>query len=698
MPSTSRSKKRRRSSSKDKGFSLRSVETLFSKQLMRVIGILFLGASLWFAANSTDTIFKIAKNLVSPNELITKQSPVSPSVTEQIIPPVQAPSSPITFPMVLILFAMLTGWLGLQLLTRWRKRAEFQIISVFLVFIALLAMIRSYGWQVELFFPLLIFIAVGLSFFGQHLSHTGTRINFLFTWGLFSLWWLLKIMINGQTDQLLSFFILASLIFLTFHLILLFKGFAGHRLLSNYMEVIAIGLNLGLYFALVSLTILKFYDKFPLFFFTFSLSVVYILSLLGMELSRKPFRKIPFLISALALLSLLLPLLFYENQVILLAGSLSVLLLFYSRQTKDQPSIIISLGLVALMILVFLKDIVFAYAPAAFMGGMTGNTSLLYKGLIAGFFISLVAFVDRRQLKDLTISYSRKWFSRRRYRMLLKIVFLVGLYSGLFWFWHYSWIAINGYEEVGLISWFSFLCLFFIVAIPWLSAQRSSILSLAILGSVIMTLVYPSLLSLQNVKLLDLYVRGVQSGLTLFPLHYVPAALFLIFIAIVLQYVGRAFKENTIAKRIFLIYAVVMILYIFISEMVLTGLFMNAESQLEVSEIRSQLLGLPTTMILFAGGLLLLIWGFFRQKRFGRTLAMILLFMAAFKLIYLDLKTISLFTRVILLFATGSVFIGLSLGYTRTRRAFRKKRASESRSRKPRFPQQEPTLNQDTEL
>jgi len=200
-----------------------------------------------------------------------------------------------------------------------------------------------------------------------------------------------------------------------------------------------------------------------------------------------------------------------------------------------------------------------------------------------------------------------------------------------------------------------------------------------------MTFIYPSLLSLQNIKLLDLYIRGIQVGLTVFSMHYVATGLFLVFIAIVLHYVGKAFKENTIAKRIFLIYAIVMVLYILILEMGLTAVAIRATSTLEANEIRRQMMGLPATMILFAGGAITLVWGFIWQKRFGRTMAMILLFLAAFKLIYFDLKSISLFTRVILLFATGSVFIGLSLGYTRARKAFRKKQPSRSHFRKPEF-------------
>lgn len=650
------------------------MEMVFSKQLLRLIGILFLAGSLWFAANSTDTIFKVAKKLTSPKELIVKQNDDASQVSGETITPERPSATPITFPMVLIIFALMAGWLALQLLTRWRRRPEFQMISVFLVFIALLAMIRSFGWQVELFFPLLILISVGLYFFGMHLSHNAIRIHFFFTWGLFSLWWLLKMMINGQRDQLPEFFIFSSLIFLSFHFIQLFRGFAGRKVLSHYIEIFAIVVNVGFYFILGTATLLNFYGKQPLFFFTLALTVVYFLSLLAMEYFHQPFRKRPFLASAVVLISLLLPFLFWTSKLILLAGSISMLSLFFSRQTKDQPSIIIGLVLVGVMVLIFLKELVFSYLPPAIAGGLAGNQALFYRGLISGLFLALVAFLNRIQLRKLEITYSRKWFDRKRYLMLLKGIFLAGLYFGLFYLWQYSCLEICGFDEVSLISWFSYHCLFFIIAIPWLAAQRSSFLPTAILVSVILTFIYPSLLTLKTETLLGLYIREVPSGLAVFPLHYFPAILFLIYIAIVLQYTGKAFKGSTVAKRIFLIYAIVMVIGILIAEMVFTGAAINATSQLEVNEIRNRLLGLPATLVLFLSGAVILVLGFIRQKRFGRTLALIILLLAAFKLIYFDIKSLSMIARVLLLFITGSLFIVISLVYRMAHKAFRKNR------------------------
>ena len=684
-PSTK--KKRRRSSSKRDGFSLRSVESLFSRQLLKIIGVIFLGASLWFAANSSDTLFKVAKNLISPKEMISSHNMTQPLDDQQsIAEPISTPTPPVSGMMILWLVVTTVGWIVLQVLTRWRRRVEFQAISVFLVFMVLLILIRNYGWQIPFYFSFLILISAGLYFFGRHLSHLGTRINFLFTWGLFTFWWLLKIMINGEYDQLTSFFLFASLLFLTFHLILLFKGFAGHKTLSSYVEVGAIALNLFLYFAMMAATLLKFYSYTHLFFFTLGLSILYLLSLLAMAQLQRPFRRVPFLICTLILMSLLLPLLFGNNKIILLTGSLSILLMIYSKITKDQPSIIMALIIMALMVLMLMKDLLLSYLPAAFIGGLMDNSSLFYKGLIATLFVALVAFSNRKLLKGLEIQYSRKWFSRRRYMKLLKGVFLAGLYICLFWIWQYIWFAVFQSEGIQFLSWFTFHCLFFIIAIPWLAAQGSTFLHIAVLVSVIMTLIYPSLLSLQNLTFLDLYVRGIPSGLLIFPLHYISAGFFLVFIAVVLRYVGKAFKENTLAKRIFLVYAVFMVLFVLISEMILTGVALTAKSSLDIAEREAILYRFPATAIIVVAGWILLGWGFIRQKRFVRTLALILLVISAIKFIYFDPKTLSLMLRVVLLFITGAVFITLSLAYNRARKSFRKKRPQKSYSPKPEFP------------
>jgi len=492
-------------------------------------------------------------------------------------------------------------------------------------------------------------------------------------------------MINNESDHLTSFFLFASLLFLTFQFILLFRGFAGHHTLSNYFEVGAIGMNLFVYFTMMAATLLKYFGGIHLFFFTLGLSFVYVASLFVMAQWQRPFRKVPFMICTLILLSLLLPLLFRNNQIILLTGSLSFLLMFFSKQTKDQPSIIIALGLAAVMLLVFLKDLLFGYLPAAFLGGLMDNSSLFYKGLVASLFVTLVAYTDRRLLKTLDIQYSRKWFSRKRYMKLLKGSFLAGLYVGLFWIWQYLWYAILHEEGIQLLSWFTFHCLFFIIAIPWLAMQRSSFLAIAILFSSILTLFYPTLLSLQNLTLLDLYIRDIPSGLLTFPVHYIPALFFLVFMAVMLQYTGKAFKGSTLAKRIFLIYAVFMSLFVLISEMILFGVSVRADSPLYAAEIKAQLYGFPATLIMAAVGWIILAWGFVRQKRFIRTLALILLIVAAVKLIYLDLKSVSLMIRVILLFITGTLFITVSLAYRHVSRLFRKKRPPKSHSRKPEF-------------
>ena len=687
-PQKAHRKRRQKKTSSREGISLRSLETLFSRHFLKLIGILFLGASLWFAASSADTLIRVAKTLVSPGDLIS-----APAGTGGLTAPVPAGAPSLQpagsgIPRVLLfLAAAFAGWLILQLLGRWRKRAEYQIISVFLVFVAVLAIVRTCGWKPELVFSFLLLITGGLWYFGRDLSHTGTRINFLFAWGFFALWWLVKILINLNTGLLPVFYLFASLFFMLFHAILLSGGFRGRKQLSGYFEIGAIVANLIFHVVLMSVTILKFHGPGPVFLFVLSLSVVYTVTLLGMVWAGKPFRKTPFLISAGVLLCCLLPLLFGRNQIILFSGSLALFLLFYSRQTKDQQAILASLALVAIMLLVFTKDILLTYVRYAFIGGLLGNTSLFCKGLIAGLFVPAVVYGVREFLKDLEIRFSRKWFVRKRYLKLLKGSFLACIYFLFFWVAQYLAYVLVRSEEIRYLSWFSFHCLWFLIAIPWLAHQKSSLLQTVFLTGLILTPVYPTLLTLGNIDLLNLYVQKAPVGLTIFPLHYITAILFLAFISMILRFGGRTFRGSPVAGRIYLVYAVVMILFVAITEMIYSGILLTARSQTEADELRQMLQRIPATLILFVSGGILLLWGFLRQKRFGRTLAMILLFLAAFKLIYYDLPALNLAARVVLLFLTGSLFIGLSLGYGTARKIFRKKtpqsRQHGSRSNSP---------------
>jgi len=647
------------------------MESIFSRHLLKVIGILFLGASLWFAANSADSLFRIYESLRSPSGIISPLDGPSRTLSQD---PEDSFMKEITFREMLWLIAAFAGWLGLQLLTRWRKRIEFQVISVFLVFLTLLVLIREFGWHENFVFPFLILVAAGIWFFGRHMSHIGTRINFFFTWGLFLFWWLLKIMINGDTSFLPGFFIFASLFFLSFHTILLLNGFKGRRALNNFIELVAIGLNVLFFYVSVALTILKFYGNIQLFLFTLTLSILYAGSLLLMEFLNRPFRKAPFLVAGMILLSLLLPLLFRQNQFILMTGSLALLLMFYSKQTKDQPSIIISLVLFTLMVLAYSKDQLFDYIPFLFLDGSPDETSMFLKGLISGIFVSLAAYTERKLLKGLEVQYSRKWFSRKRYLKLLKGIFLGGLYLVLLWIWQYLWLTVFRQGDLLYLSWFAYHCLFFAIAIPWLAYQRSSYLRGALLFSAMLTLLYPTLISIQNLRLLDQHLLGMGQGINFFPVHFIPAILFLCLLAILYRYAIRSYRKSIPGKRIVLVYIIIMVIFVSVSEMILIIVSSAADTSAHASMIMANLFRLPASMIVAAIGLILLIWGFVKQRIFSRTLALLLLFLVALKMALYDFENINLLTRVLLLFITGSVFIGLSLVYKRIQRTVRKDR------------------------
>ena len=358
----------------------------------------------------------------------------------------------------------------------------------------------------------------------------------------------------------------------------------------------------------------------------------------------------------------------------------------YARQTTNQPSIMASLVLTALMALWYLKALLLNYLPAAFFGSLAANGPLFWHGLVAGILVTMAIFTNRWLLKSMKITLSRKWFSRRRYRRAMKILFLGSLYVVLFWMDQYLFFLWSPYPQGAFVNWYAFHLLFFIVAIPWLAHQKSSLHTGTIVLGMVLTIAYPTIVVYENLQILDGWIDGEPPG-NLFLFHYLASVLFLIFLGVVLRYGQRSFKGKTWAKRFFLIYAVIMFLIVIIAEMVFTLMAVKGFSSGNLTEVQNQLFRLPVSVIIAAVGVFLLAWGFLRGKRFIRTLALILILLAAGKLIYYDLSRISLLNRVLLLFVFGTVLVGISVFYSKMYSVTRKKPGRRSsRSSKGRSP------------
>lgn len=476
-------RKHRKSSQKSNEISMRSVESLFSKHLLRIAGVIFLGIALWFAANSAGPLLSLFQELRNPVALTTAPQPAAPQTEENqtnITATDITPTSPLAGAprmsgwLFLFLGLILAGWIGLQLLTKWRRQSAYQEISVFLVFLALLLLIRRYSWNIEWVFSLLLVITAGLFFFGRHISHNGTRLNFVFAWGLLLMWWGIQVLIKSRPDALTAFFVFATLFFIAFHVIQLFHGFSGGKKWYRWFEPGSVFLNFLIYYGMMVVTLVKLHNPLSLFWVTGALGLWYFGTMWFIGSRHHPIPKFPFIYILILLGSLLLPLLFRFNQFILFTGSLSVLLLFYTRESKNQYPVLVSLGLTILMVLWYLKGVLLSYLPAALVGGLAHNLPLFYHGLVAGILVTGVLWINRWMLHNVQIKLSRKWFSKRRYRRILKVMFLGSLYIVAFWIFQFLFIGWNPSPQGSFLSWFFFNLIFFLIAIPWLAYQHSS--------------------------------------------------------------------------------------------------------------------------------------------------------------------------------------------------------------------------------
>jgi hypothetical protein len=399
-----------------------------------------------------------------------------------------------------------------------------------------------------------------------------------------------------------------------------------------------------------------------------------------MEWKNLPYRKTPYIMTCMLLVSLLPPLLLRTDQIILFTGSLAALLMIYSRYSKDQPSIIFSLGLSLIMTLFFVKDIVIVYIPALFSGKYPLDYPVFIKGAIGGLFIPMVAYFQRFYLKKLYIRFSHKWFSRRRYMKILKGMFLVASYLGLYWIWQYFFFMLIPVGEGMFINWFIFHCIYYLVVIPWLAYQRSSFLRPVVVTAIVLSLIYPLLLSAQNLMLLEWVVEKKPGFSGIFYLHYLSAAMFVLLLLTILRYRRKTFRELRVMRSVVILYCVLMGLFLVFSETALTAVLISAHSKIQILGIMDRLYHFPSTLILGGMGLALLTTGILKSNRFLRILAFCLILVAAGKIILYDVSGLAPLTRVLWLFLTGTGLLVFSILYARIRRKDRHRRLRHRRT------------------
>jgi len=647
----------------------RKIESVISKYFFRFIGIIFILASIWYAVSSAGKILNITKTIVSketvlqPKTIIHTQ-PVTPlsGAGKQIL---------ITAPMIIwVTVIAIVVVIAFFLAGRFRRK-EIGRIAILIFYPALVLLARNFGWQVHLLFPLILLFSVLLYRNGMRLRTTiAIKINVLMAWSFFGIWWILNVILEGQNGILFPYLLYSGIFFCWFTWAGIRRGYSGYHKSFRYMEFIVVLVNISFYYLLTTVVFYKFGFTESLWLFALALSLLLFGTIYFSDKFRLQFNKIPYIIAGIILMSLVVPLLYRKEILLLFSGCLSALLLLYAKISGDRASVIISLISLMIMILIFIQYWILKFLPVAFFQNILANTSLVNKGIFAGLAVTAILIIDHKLLKETDITFPQNWFKRRTYLRIIKGVILLTAFLTGIWIFNYACLMIIGNDDAKFLGWFCFSCLYFIGTLPVLSKQKSSYLKPFIWFSLFLIVTYPGLIHFTVVEIRNESLRLADYSRAGFKLHYFASFLIISNLWLTGSYFTRIYKDKRMYLHGFWTFLVFMLTFLTLSEMdhltVITGLHKGIS--IEDIILRNRQLPYTVISVLFSGVILAI--GFVRRSRFLRALGLIMLAMILIKFLYLDLRSVGGTGKTILLFAAGIVVIIISFYYSRIRTYF----------------------------
>jgi hypothetical protein len=525
----------------------------------------------------------------------------------------------------------------------------------------------------------LVFILAAMSLSIRQKKIMLKTISFL-AWILLSSWLMIKFFITLDSAvfyiSVILLFIFSGLFFISGFV----DSYIGRSKWKYKIEYWFILINSLFYFFIMIVILYKSGYKNYLSVFVFLLSSVHLIAIYYMDKKNLTYNKVPYLISTLIITCSFLPLILRISPAIVFLAPLSVFLILFSKYSRNQASVLFSLGAMAIMVIIYLYQWAFSFIPDIFVRDDIQNKAMFYKGLVSSVFILPAFAINNSLLKRLAISFSHKWLSKGKYLKYIKGALLLVIYLFLYWIFNYILISIFENENLDLLIWFSFNCLYFIFYIPYLARQRSSFLRLIIILSIISSLAYLTIIHFNIIQLRNLYLEAL--GMKIFPFlfHYIPVALLAGMLFTLLKYFKRAFAGKKTLIKGFWMFFYFLSVFILLSEFNHLAILYGVHKGMGIDEIIDNNRKIPYSLLLLLSFFVVLISGFIVKSRFLRLFSLIILTAVLIKILAYDMITMQTQSKMILFLILGLFLLGISLLYPKIKQLFFQKDSPQSQN------------------
>jgi hypothetical protein len=264
------------------------------------------------------------------------------------------------------------------------RKIKILIISCFFFHFSIVLYAVNYFTRFEYLFTFIILFTIAITIVGQKIKKQSIHlINAVFVWGFLGLFWLRKFIVYNKPEFLPKFFLFGILFYLLFYAIVLYTSHTKENPIPKWMQLLISWANLSVFLGTTGYVLFKY---FVFGYLPVLVIVLLLFNILGLYLIKRynsPVWQLPHYFAIIGLASLVLPLLFRQNMILLFTAVLSVLMLAYYKKYKEISAMWISLIAMSGMALFYIASWIRIYLPAIFADTLPANELILH-GLVCG--------------------------------------------------------------------------------------------------------------------------------------------------------------------------------------------------------------------------------------------------------------------------------------------------------------------------
>jgi len=545
------------------------------------------------------------------------------------------------------------------------------VFTCFYLYIAPVLLAINYFNHYEFLFTYVLFFSILVSWVAKRIKKPVIYIiNIAFTWGFFGLFWLRKLWVHQNVEFLPLFFTFGILVYILFYAVILFAPDKKGNQFPKWMQFTITGSNLLIFLGTILWVLHRFYAPFSLPVFIGALLLFNILGIYLLKKLKLSAWELPYHYAVMILAALVLPFCFLETRLILFTAVLSVLMLGYAHKTKDPASFWISVISQGATVGLFLYSWIRFCLPAHFFVSIVPEPDLIGYGLlIGGLAIGSLGFTTW-QLQSNELSHSHKWFSKRKYDRLVRIMLLFSILITLGWLGFSLVSQLTGSLNYTPLPWFIAGTLFFIQVIRYYSGKQSSLKRPILYLSGVFMLSYPFMVHLNMVICrTSMLIKNELNGIVLV-LHYLALALVVILGRMVIKRIRRHHIKRNNVLRLTDLLTVSFLVFLLCTEYDnLTALFLVIKSspgaQLMSGDPLLQNRFLPYSLIIWAVAVVVFIRAMIQRNHFMRNFGIVIFLGMLVKLFVIDFQTLETIARSIVYLLLGLFLIGFAYIFPR---------------------------------